>query len=81
MKALDLSCNMIGDKETYNFVRPDYMTGGEAVAKMLEVSTYADYFVWVHFGAPIVQTLMYGHAHVQRHRPFSTPTFESCSGC
>lgn len=36
---LDLSHNMIGDKETYNFVRPDYTTGGEAVAEMLEVST------------------------------------------
>lgn len=37
VKALDLSHNMIGDKETYNFVRPDYTTGGEAVAEMLEV--------------------------------------------
>lgn len=37
MKALDLSHNMIGDKETYNFVRPDYTTGGEAVAEMIEV--------------------------------------------
>ena len=39
IKMLDLSHNMIGDKETYNFVRPDYTTGGEAVAEMLEVST------------------------------------------
>lgn len=37
VKNLDLSHNMIGDKETYNFVRPDYTTGGEAVADMLEV--------------------------------------------
>lgn len=37
VKALDLSHNMIGDKETYNFVRPDYTTGGEAVAEMIEV--------------------------------------------
>ncbi|CAM9461228.1 unnamed protein product [Pylaiella littoralis] len=35
VKALDLSHNMIGDKETYNFVRPDYTTGGEAIAEML----------------------------------------------
>lgn len=37
VKALDLSHNMIGEKETYNFVRPDYTTGGEAIAEMLEV--------------------------------------------
>lgn len=37
MKELDVSHNQIGDKETYNFVRPDYTTGGEAVAEMLEV--------------------------------------------
>ncbi|CAM9219645.1 unnamed protein product [Ectocarpus fasciculatus] len=39
VKALDLSHNMIGDKETYNFVRPDYTTGGEAVAEMIETNT------------------------------------------
>lgn len=38
---LDLSHNMIGDKETYNFVRPDYTTGGEAVAEMLEVRRFS----------------------------------------
>lgn len=37
---LDLSHNMIGDKETYNFVRPDFTTGGEAIAEMLEVFMY-----------------------------------------
>lgn len=37
VKELDVSHNQIGDKETYNFVRPDYTTGGEAVAEMLEV--------------------------------------------
>lgn len=37
IRVLDLSHNMIGDKETYNFVQPNYTTGGEAVAEMLEV--------------------------------------------
>ena len=37
MEVIDLSHNMIGEKETYNFVRPDYTTGGEAAADMLEV--------------------------------------------
>lgn len=43
VKALDLSHNMIGDKETYNFVRPDYTTGGEAIAEMLEVTSFLTY--------------------------------------
>lgn len=43
VKALDLSHNMIGEKETYNFVRPDYTTGGEAVAEMLEVRSVLPY--------------------------------------
>eukprot|EP00752_Nemacystus_decipiens_P004848 g4411.t1 len=38
IRMLDLSHNLIGDKETYNFVRPDYTTGGEAVADMLEAN-------------------------------------------
>lgn len=37
VKTLDLSHNMIGEKETFNFVQPDYTTGGEAAAEMLEV--------------------------------------------
>lgn len=40
IRMLDLSHNMIGDKETYNFVRPDFTTGGEAIAEMLEVFMY-----------------------------------------
>eukprot|EP00903_Cladosiphon_okamuranus_P017705 g16304.t1 len=39
IRVLDLSHNKIGDKETYNFVRPDYTTGGEAVAEMIESNT------------------------------------------
>lgn len=52
VRVLDLSHNMIGDKETYNFVRPDYTTGGEAVAEMIEVPRVS---VWNRFGAPGVE--------------------------
>ncbi|CAM9863968.1 unnamed protein product, partial [Choristocarpus tenellus] len=38
IESLDLSDNMIGQKETYNFVNPDFTTGGEAIAEMLEAN-------------------------------------------
>jgi Ran GTPase-activating protein (RanGAP) involved in mRNA processing and transport len=36
---LDLSANLIGEKETYNSVFPDYITGGEGIAQMLDTNT------------------------------------------
>ncbi|CAM9358212.1 unnamed protein product, partial [Discosporangium mesarthrocarpum] len=36
IESLDLSHNMIGEQETHNFVNPDFKTGGEAIAEMLE---------------------------------------------
>ncbi|KAG5175366.1 hypothetical protein JKP88DRAFT_351489 [Tribonema minus] len=38
LTALDLSRNLIGLREAYNAVNPDFQTGGEAVAAMLSVN-------------------------------------------
>eukprot|EP01041_Mallomonas_annulata_P005786 gene5786-11688_t len=36
--ALDLTGNLIGEMEEYNTVRPDFITGGEAIASMLALN-------------------------------------------
>ena len=37
---LDLSHNQIGAQEHLNVVQPDFLTGGEAIAKTLNVRTF-----------------------------------------